>query len=91
MDSFTSLNAGSSNEYRIRNAQEPDPKDDNYSISDNNTNISTSNPFKKPTKTDKFKDEKGNQPNFTFKPPNSYIITEGLFTYKLLDINYSTP
>ena len=42
-------------------------------------------------KTNKFKNEKGNKPNFTFNIPNSYVVKNGLFSYKLLDINYSTP
>ena len=42
-------------------------------------------------KTNKFKNEKGNKLNFTFNIPNSYVVKNGLFSYKLLDINYSTP
>ena len=87
MTSFTK----SSSSYQIRNAQESDPKDETYNISDNNTNISTNTPFKKLTKKDKFKFKKENQLNYIFKPPNAYIIKENLFSYKLLDINFNTP
>ena len=47
--------------------------------------------FKTLAKKDEFKNERGNKSTFTFKPPNAYIITNKLFSYKLLDINYSTP
>ena len=93
MASFSSSAAGPSN-YQIRNAQESDPNDNSYSSSDTNSINLSSTPiiFKKPTKkNEEFKNEKGNKSTFTFKPPNAYIITAGLFTYKLLDINYSYP
>jgi hypothetical protein len=93
MASFTSSNASPSN-YQIRNTQESDPKDDSYNNSDNNSITSIINPniFKKPSKkNDEFKNKKGNKNGFNFKPPNSYLIRNKLFNYKLADINYSTP
>lgn len=93
MASFSS-SAASPSTYRIRNAQESNPNDDNYSNSDNNSINLSSTPivFKKPNKTNEaFKNEKGNKSTFTFKTPNSYVVSAGLFSYKLLDINYSTP
>ena len=94
MDSFTSLNAGPFNEYRICNAQELDPKDNNYINSNANSVILTinpkNNPFRQPIKKKQnkdFKNTKENQPNFNFKLLNSYILNNGLFNYKLLDIN----
>jgi hypothetical protein len=89
MASFTSSAAGPSN-YRIRPAQESDPKDNSYISSDANSVISTNNCFKTLAKKDEFKNEKGNKSTFSFKS-NAYAITAGLFTYKLLDIDYSTP
>lgn len=45
--------------------------------------------FKKPIKkADEFKNEKGNNINFGFKPLKAYILNEGLFIYKLLNIGY---
>ena len=93
MDSFISSNAGPSQGYQIRNAQQSDPEDDSYIQSDANS-ITSINPIntsrqlsiKKKNKKD-YKNDKENQPNFKLKPPNSYVIKNGLFNYKLLDIN----
>ena len=93
MASFSSSAAGPSS-YQIRNAQESDPNDDNYSNSDDNSVNLLSTPiiFKKPNKkNEEFKNEKGNKATFIFKSPNSYVVSAGLFSYKLLDINYSIP
>jgi hypothetical protein len=75
-----------------------DPEDDNYINSDANSVISTinpkNNPFRQPIKKKQnkdFKNTKENQPNFNFKPPNSYVLNNGLFNYKLLDINPNLP
>ena len=96
MASFTSLAAGPSN-YRIRPAQESDPEDNSYITSNANSVISIDpidNPFQQPIKrknVKNFKNTKENYPNFKFKPPNSYVINNGLFNYKLLDINPNNP
>jgi hypothetical protein len=98
MDSFNSFIAGpsrpSQSGYQIRPAQESDPNDDSYSNSNHSSVniVPTPNIFKKPNKkSEEFKNEKGNKSTFIFKAPNAYAITAGLFTYKLLEINYSTP
>jgi hypothetical protein len=89
MASFTSSATRPSN-YRIRPTQESNPKDNSYISSDANSVISTNNYFKTPAKKDKFKNKKENKSTFSFKS-NAYTITASLFTYKLLDIDYSTP
>ena len=91
MDSFTSSTAGPSTSFNIRHAQESDPDDNNYYSSDNSIK-SIRDPFKKPLKkTEKYKNEKGNKSTFNFKEPKSYLIKEGLFTWELLNIDYSKP
>ena len=97
MNSFTSSNAGPSQGYQIRNAQQSDPEDDSYIqssansiISINPINTSRQLSIKKKNEKD-YKNNKENQPNFKLKPPNSYVIKNGLFNYKLLDINPNIP
>ena len=92
MASFNSSIAGHSSSFNIRYVEDSDPNDDSYQNSDNNSVESISKIFKKLLKkSEEFKNEKGNKPNFKFTVPKSYLIKEGLISFELLNINYSQP
>lgn len=73
-------------------------EDDNEESNNDSNSITTTlnqsfnSIFKKPyKKVEAFKNNKTNNINYSFSALKSYLIKEGLFTFNLLDIDYSTP